>query len=109
MSSVTSKLGMGMDWRQVLERTELVRGMCGFQTTLAQLVSMCKGRCTCLPLRNLVVRFHKEGISVAVPLYVSFDPPVFKLSSSLRKVVVYRGWAQEDGLEPRWKRFNRFG
>ena len=61
----------------------------------------------CLPLRNLVVCFHKEGVSVAVPLYVSFDSLILEFSSSLREVMVHGGWAQEDGLEPQWKRFNQ--
>ena len=103
------KLSAGMDRSQVLKCTELVRGMHGFQTTLAQLASMCKGCCMCFPFCNLVVHLYQKGIGVAEPLYVSLDPPVFKLSSHLCKVVVHGGWAQEDGLKPWRERLDWLG
>ena len=108
-ASLAGKLGAGTNRSQVFERTKLVGGVRGFQTTLAQLVSMCKGHCTCFPLRHLVVHFHKEGVGVVVPLYVSFDPPVLELSSGLHEVVVHGGWPQKNGLEPRQKWFNWLG
>ena len=94
------KLSAGMDWTQVFKCSQLIGGVCGFQTTLAQLASMCKGRCMCFPLHNLIVGFDKESVGVAEPLYVSFDTPIFELSHSLDEVVIYGGRPQEDGFEP---------
>ena len=77
--------------------------------TLAQLASMCKGRCTCFPLLDLIVSFHKEGIHVAEPLYVSLDTPVVELPHGLDKVMVHGGWPQENGLKPWQEQFDWFG
>ena len=62
----------------------------------------------CFPFLNLVVSFYKEGVSVAEPLYVSFDTPILKLPSSLNKVVIHGGWSQEDGFKPWWEWFDGF-
>ena len=107
--SMVGKLGMGMNGSQIFECAKLVGGVCSFQTTFAQLASMCKGHCTCFPLRNLVVRLHKEGVGVAEPLYVSFDPPILELPSGLHEVMIHRGRPQEDGFEPWWEWFDWFG
>ena len=68
---------------------------------------MCKGCCTCFPFCNFVVSFHEEGIGIAEPLYVSFNPPIFELSGSPCKVVVHRGRPQKDGLKPQQEWFDR--
>ena len=106
--SLMSELGAGVNRSQIFECPKLVGDVGGFQTTLAQLASMCKGHCMCFPFHDLVVSFHKEGVSVAEPLYVSLDPPILKLPSSLCKVVVHRGWTQENGFKPRWEWLNWF-
>lgn len=83
--------------------------MHSFQMTFAQLAGMCKGCCICLPLLDFIVHFLEKGIHVAELLYVSLDTLIIELPSGLDKVVVHGRWPQEDSLEPRRKRFNRFG
>ena len=89
-----SQLRSGTDQTQVFKGPKLIRGVHSFQTTLAQLAGMCKGHCTCLSFLVLVVSFHKEGISVIEPLYVSFDAPIIELPCGLDKVVVHGGQSQ---------------
>ena len=60
----------------------------------------------CFPFLDSVVSLHKEGVSVAEPLYISFDAPIFKLPSSLDKVVVHGRWPQENSFKPWWEWFN---
>ena len=63
----------------------------------------------CLPFLDLVVSFHKEGISVIEPLYVSFDAPIIELPCGLDKVVVHGGQSQKNGFEPWQEWLDRLG
>ena len=93
---------------QVLERTELVRAVGCFQTTLAQVLGKCKSVCTCLPFALLSFGLLPGRVELSEPKQVSVDAPIIKLSCRLCNGVERGRRSQQDALQPYGERLDRF-
>ena len=95
------------DRAQVLKRTELVRAVGRFQTTLAQVLGKCKSVCTCLPFALLPFCLLPGRVELPKPEQVSVDTPVVKLPCGFSKGVEGDQGPQEDAFQPYGERLNR--